>query len=151
MKVEFEEELKILEIELSRKNSMVLATSANDKVTARSISTIYDSGFIYFQTDSSMEKYQQILINDNVALSVDFLQLEGKAADIGKWNDFPELLKKYIVKHKKSYDTYKTLPTEIVMKIQIKKIKKWNYINSAPLEIILFPLERRVTRCKYVC
>lgn len=120
----FKKELKNIEDELSQKSSMVLATSAYDKVTARSVSTIFDSGFIYFQTDNNMKKYNQIKTNKNVELSIYFLQIEGTASDIGTWDQNPELLKLYITKYKNSYETYKNISTEIVIKIKNKKIKK---------------------------
>ena len=63
--------------ELAEKKGMVLATCAENRVTARNMSVIFLDGKIYFQTDSKMEKARQIEANENVALCVDNFQIVG--------------------------------------------------------------------------
>jgi len=68
MQLDFDNEVTELAIELSKYPVGILATSYLDKVTARSISIIAIGTKILFQTDSRMEKCQQIEKNNNVAI-----------------------------------------------------------------------------------
>lgn len=133
----FEIEYELIEKELKKSGIIVLATSTNDKVTARSMCTLYHQGFIYFQTSSHLEKYKQIKANSNVALTTGYIQIEGKASIIGRWEDHPELCKEYCKKHLKSYDTYKHLPTQEVVKVKIERVKNWRYLDGVPYMIDL--------------
>ncbi len=151
METDFDIEFKAIEKELTNSDVMVLATSAENRVTARSMSTIYDSGFIYLQTDRKMLKYKQIEENCNVALSVGFLQLEGKAVDIGGWNNNSHLLELYKAKHNSSYEKYKNLKSETVIRIEINYIKKWRYVSGVPFELIIKPLEKSLIQEEYIC
>lgn len=143
-------EIKKIENELNSKGVMVLATSSKDLVTARSVSTIYSNGSVYFQTDNRMEKYQQISQNHHVALTVGFLQMEGIAFDIGKWDDNPDLRDLYKSKHLDSYNKYKVLDSEIVIEVKLKKIKKWEYINKEPFEIVFELDKKQYTKTNYL-
>lgn len=82
-KTEFSNLLK----EISDKYTMVLATSDENIVTARNITTMLINDRIYFQTDSRMEKVKQIIKNPHVALCVENIQILGKAKLLGSWNE----------------------------------------------------------------
>lgn len=62
---------------------LVIATSANNKVTARTVTVIPYNKKLYFPTWNNTIKYSQIKENNNVALSVDAIQLTGTAVDVG--------------------------------------------------------------------
>ena len=47
---------------------LVLATSLNNKVSARTMSFVILEGSLYFQTDKEMRKYQDIKGNPNLSL-----------------------------------------------------------------------------------
>jgi general stress protein 26 len=98
------------------------------------MSHVNDGMTIYFQTGSSYLKSQQIRINPNVAISVGGYDLEGKATLLGhpldaENNLFAELYKK---KHPQSADMWTTYPEEIVVKVDIKMVRKWLYIDGKP-------------------
>lgn len=112
---------------ISKFKNMVLATSYQDKVTARSVSTIVVDSKIYFQTANNMEKYYQIQKNCNVALTKGFYQIEGTAKAIGGWQDHPLLAANYKLIHQSSYDNYGLLPVEEVIEVSITNIKLWQY------------------------
>lgn len=57
----------------------VLATSYENKVTARNMSYVIINKKIYFQTDKTFLKHYQMVKNPNVALCVDNIQIEGVA------------------------------------------------------------------------
>ena len=58
---------------------LILATSANDRVTARSMSCVNIGLNIYFQTDKRFIKFDQIKQNPQVALCAGNVQIEGMA------------------------------------------------------------------------
>ena len=62
---------------------IVLATSHQDRVTARKMSFLIMNGIFYFQTDKTFRKYQDIQDNENVALCLDNIQIEGICKEIG--------------------------------------------------------------------
>lgn len=63
--------------------TMVLSTSENDIVSSRMMSVVQIDGIFYFQTDVTFRKYHQILTNNNVALCIDNIQIEGICKELG--------------------------------------------------------------------
>jgi len=91
---------------------MVLATSNDDKVTARMMSCVIIENAIYFQTDKTSEKFMQMTANPNVALCTDNIQIEGTAAPLGhtlssECKFFAQAYKKH---HKGSFKRYSSMP-----------------------------------------
>lgn len=145
----YKKEWALLESELNEKSVMVLATSFGGRVTARSISVIYNEGFIYFQTDRNMEKCCQLEKNPLVALTTGALQIEGVASVTGVWDDHPELMALFIEKHRNSYETYKNVPTEVVIKVKISRVKKWTYMEGEPWELEILTEKEQALYRKY--
>ena len=129
---ECEIEKKKIFNDLSSKTIMVLATSSNDIVTARSVSIFIHNEKIYFQTGNNMEKMIQIKKNRNIALCCDNYQLQGKAKNLGNWDINKDLLPFYIAKHESSYKLYGKMKEQIVVEVEIEKVKRWDYINQKP-------------------
>jgi general stress protein 26 len=67
--------------------TMVLATSANDRVLARTVLVAADGVDLYCFTWEQSRKCEQIRRNPRVALGVDTLQLEGRAELLGPLSD----------------------------------------------------------------
>lgn len=132
--------MKVLEFrkkffkELETKDHMVLATSANDRVTARNVSTIFMNGKIYFQTDVEFFKYNQITQNSNVALCESDLQIEGIAKAVGHplEEHNKDFLKLFSKKQISSFEQYTYLPNEVVIEVTPKLIEMWAYENNRP-------------------
>ena len=102
---------------LDNNKHIVLATSYNDLVTARTISYVMINEKLYFQTLKTYEKVYQITHNNKVALCIDNLQIEGLAKIVGhpfdnKNNLFLELYKE---KHNSAYQKYSSLADEVVI------------------------------------
>lgn len=113
---------------------MVLATSADNRTTARMMSCIILDNHIFCQTDKEFQKTKQIEINPLVALCADNVQIEGKATLMGSPQDacnkeFTEAFKHYF---KGSYDTYSNLANEIVIEISPILITTYYYENGKP-------------------
>ena len=118
---------------------MTLATCSQDRVTARSISIINEGLTIYFQTDSQFLKYQQISQNQNVALSMDNLQIEGRAHIMGHPYDHENhhFLEEYKKQHELSFLKYSHLDTERVIKVKPLLMTLWKYYDNHPCREIL--------------
>lgn len=124
---------------LSDKKIMVLATSYEDRVTARSMSCIIINKRIYFQTDKTFLKYRQMAKNHNVALCVDNIQIEGIAKI--KHHPFAEENKEFIdvfkEKYKGSYENYSHMNNEVAVEIEPTFITLWKYENTEPFRDFL--------------
>jgi uncharacterized pyridoxamine 5'-phosphate oxidase family protein len=111
---------------------MVLATSYQDKVTARSMSCIIINRKIYCQTDKTFLKHNQMVKNPNVALCLDNIQIEGVAKI--KQHPFAEENKGFIdifkEKYKGSYENYSHMNNEVVVEIDPTFITLWTYENT---------------------
>ena len=129
---DYMKELDKLYNELAKEKVMVLATSAGNRVTARNMSVVCVNGSIYFQTDSNMTKIRQIKKNNNVALCVGNIQIEGKAELIKSWDDIPDILEEYKKYHEDAYEKYKVVAAEVIVKVLPKFVEKWEYINGKP-------------------
>lgn len=124
---------------LGDKSILVLATSYENRVTARSMCCIVINKKIYFQTDKTFLKYEQIINNPNVALCVDSIQIEGVAKvqahpfheeNEGFINVFKE-------KHRGSYENYSHMKNEVVVEVKPSLITLWKYENGQPFREIL--------------
>lgn len=117
----------------------VLATSLNDRPTARMMSCIIINNAIYFQTDKQFTKYEQISQNSTVALCIDNIQIEGIAQECGHPleetnQQFAKLFEKY---YSSSFRMYTHLPNEVVFKVRPTKITLWEYENGKPYRIFI--------------
>jgi general stress protein 26 len=145
--LEYHKEFENFITELKAIKIMVLATSAEDRVTARSVSVVAIKDCIYFQTDVTMVKARQIRMNQRVALCSGNLQIEGQAEIIGPWINNKEILEEYKKEHYNAYEKYKHWSTEVVIKIQPNKIKKWEYIDEKPY-IYELDINKKTVRLK---
>lgn len=114
---------------LEKAKLIVLATSADNQVTARTMSCVNDGLTIYCQTGGTSTKYGQITRNANVALCIGNMQIEGTASIIGhpfsEENErFVDLYKK---RHARSFKLYSHLQDEVVIKIKPTKVTLWKY------------------------
>jgi uncharacterized pyridoxamine 5'-phosphate oxidase family protein len=134
MSDEFQKESEKFFKSLGASKLMVLATSENDRVTARMMSCVIIDRNIYFQTDKKFDKYAQIIANPNIALCIDNIQIEGTASFLGhplsdENKFFAEVYKRH---HKGSFDRYSSLPDNVLVKVVPSKITLWKYnLNQA--------------------
>lgn len=127
-KVKLEEVFRQLGIS----NTMVLATSLNNRVSARMMSFIIKDEKFYFQTDNAFHKYDDISKNANVALCKDNIQIEGICKEIGKPMEIDWFQKMYSKYHLSSFNAYSGLENTRVFEITPVFIQRWNYINGNP-------------------
>lgn len=119
---------------LETEKTLVLATCADNNVTIRPMSHINIGLSIFFQTGSNSEKIRQIRKNPLVALCVGTYQIEGYSTVLGhplvKENSF--FAQKYKEKHPGSFERYSSYEDEIVVKVDMRRVKQWRYIDSEP-------------------
>ncbi|SHH90234.1 Inorganic pyrophosphatase [Caloranaerobacter azorensis DSM 13643] len=133
-------------LELVRaKKFIVLAISKDNRVTARSISCVVIDSKIYFQTDRTFLKYEQIKSNPNVALCVDNFQIEGYAKIKG--HPFAEENKNFIEVfreiHSGSFNAYSHMENEVVIEVDPKFVTVWKYEDGQPfMEFLDFRNEK---------
>lgn len=139
MEISYNELLEETIEALSKYKIWVLATSANDHVTARSMSIVNDGLTIYFQTHTSFIKYHQIEQNKHVALCHKNIQIEGEA--IIRGNGFngrnDTFLTLYQRDHAGSYRRYSKLEGQVVIEVVPKRVTYWKYIDDIPYKDIL--------------
>ena len=135
--VDFLEQFTKVLARLEQQGICTLATSANNKTTARSISVVVYNGKIALQTSEKMEKFQQITQNENVALCYDNIQITGMA----KIKEHPfqekEFIEKFKKKHFNSFKTYSGMKSERVIEITPLEIKCWLYFEKEPYVMTL--------------
>jgi uncharacterized pyridoxamine 5'-phosphate oxidase family protein len=124
---------------LRNKHIVVLATSSSNRVTARSVSCVVLNSKIYFQTDKTFLKCEQIIENPNVALCIDNIQIEGNA--MIKGHPFDKENKAFIEEFKKvhngSFNAYSHMENEVVVEIEPVSVTLWKYEEGKPLRDFL--------------
>jgi general stress protein 26 len=137
---------------IDRNRTMVLATCADARVTARMMSVIHDGLTLYFQTGQDSTKYQQMAANPQVALCIGNLAIEGRAALRGhplapESRFFAETYRRL---HRGSYDTYSALPSNRMVEVQPILVTLWKYdADGKPFRDFLDVAERRAWREVY--
>lgn len=111
---------------------MVLSTSENNRVSSRMMSVVQIGGEFYFQTDITMKKYHQISVNNNVALCIDNIQIEGECTEIGSPLNNSLFCDVFQECFKGSYDAYSALKNERLFVVKPLYIERWIYKDGVP-------------------
>ncbi|MDE6974861.1 MAG: pyridoxamine 5'-phosphate oxidase family protein [Lachnospiraceae bacterium] len=128
----FEEEYLKFWQEFGRSKKMVLSTSLNDIVTSRTMSIINLNNILYFQTDHTFRKYDQLKNNTHVALCIDNIQIEGSCNEIGKPIENEDFCNAYRECFTSSFNRYTMLNNERLFAVIPTFIERWVYINNFP-------------------
>lgn len=117
----------------SENRGMILATSLDDRVTARHISFVNDDLDIYFTSWDHNRKVIQMKGNPNVALSLFNVQIEGKAEVLS--SVFEEKYKKISDLFRSKFgemwlDRFSHIKELILVKVTPKKIVKFETIHK---------------------
>ncbi|MHA1504934.1 MAG: pyridoxamine 5'-phosphate oxidase family protein [Candidatus Heimdallarchaeota archaeon] len=119
--------------ELDENNEIVLSTSLANRVTSRTVSYANDVLVIYFTSWEHNKKILQINANPKVALTLNRIQIEGKAEILGivTESDYEEIKAIFRKKYSEKYiDTFFTKPEMILVKIIPTSIVKFININK---------------------
>jgi uncharacterized pyridoxamine 5'-phosphate oxidase family protein len=115
---------------LAKAETIIFATSSNDRVTARTMCHVNDGTDIYFGTSRTSLKYAQLTANPNVALATGSLQIEATAVDCGHPDENPDYKRIYVAKFPHLGGLYESTPDDVVIKCVPKKIVVYRYING---------------------
>jgi general stress protein 26 len=123
-----EEKIRFLE----GHHTIVLATSHDGKVSARTVTYATEGLDFYFMSWDHHEKILQIRENPNVALARDNISIKGIAEILGKpleeeSRKDAEVTKK---KHPKEFDIFCRTPGMIMVKVTPTYIKSWVRIDN---------------------
>jgi len=130
---------------LKTAETVVLATSADGKVTARTLNPLCDRTTIYFGTNRTSTKCAQIIKNPQVALVVEGMQIEARAELCGNPADDPEYSALYAAKYPELVGVYPPNEDDVVVKCVPTKIALFKYIDGAAWDVLL-PDEKRAYR-----
>ena len=143
----FQEKLSGFLSEFGRGRKMVLSTTENGRVSSRMMSVVRIGGEFYFQTDLNMRKYRQLSANQNAALCIDNIQIEGTAEEAGRPMNNEAFRSLFVKCFKGSYDAYTSLKNERLFIVRPRFIERWLYINGEPY-IETFDLISEQYRCE---
>lgn len=131
----FKKNLDELFKRFSERKTMVLSTSKQDRVTARSVSVIIHDQKFYLQTDSNSLKYEQLTDNPHVALTFENMQIEGLAKDIGKPDEHAFFVEKYQKYFPDRFARYSSLEVERLVEVEPTHISLWQYEDGEPVQV----------------
>lgn len=145
----YSELLHEIEEKLRKEDTIVLATSAKDKVTARLMCHINYGATVLFGTSRKSQKVDQIEHNPNIALAIGNLKMEAVAELYGHPKSHPTFRTDYIRKFPHLEKVYKSSPDDVLVIARPRKIALFKYIDG-PCEDVLLPEEERAYRIKLV-
>lgn len=143
----FEEEFLKFWQEFGRSKKMVLSTSFHDIVTSRTMSIINLNNTLYFQTDNTFRKYDQLKNNTHVALCIDNIQIEGLCNEIGSPIENEDFCNAYRECFANSFHRYTLLKNERLFAVIPTFIERWVYRNDFPY-MQIFDIKNRKYKLK---
>lgn len=133
---------------LTSEKSIVLSTSSDNKVTARTMSHVNEGLEIMLQTDEKSEKALQMKKNPNVAFAISNMQIEATVT-FSKHpleKDNYRFIELYNQKFPQYLEKYTNLPDEVLLRFHPIKITFYKYINGEPCKDILDILNQKAYR-----
>ena len=120
---------------LEREATLTLATCADNRVTIRPMSHVNEGLTVFFQTGPRYLKTRQIKANPNVAMSVGTYEIEGIAEIVGHPMDDANqfFIEKYRTKHPNYAERWSTLPSQVLVRVEISLVRQWRYIDGKPV------------------
>lgn len=112
---------------LENSKAIVLATCSNNRVTAREVYFASNNFNIYFLTSKAYDKYKQIEKNNNVALCLGNIQMEGTAIIKGH-PKLPENETETAIclnKSKKEFEHFMKYKNTILIEVVVNRMELW--------------------------
>lgn len=149
MELTFPEALEKAKTTLMKIKNWVLATSLNNRVSARTISVIVIGQNIYFQTEMASTKYRVMAKNPQIALCNGNCSIEGTAVIRGHPAEEKnkEFIRLYRSAHPKAFHEYTGLEKEAVIEIRPQIVKYWEYDADHDPWYIVIDLIRKKVEC----
>jgi len=122
---------------IKKEQEILLSTSANDRVTMRTVSPVYYQDAILIFTSPESLKYQQLKANPNCCIAVNSYIIEAKAAFLGHTmlEENTSLRNVYSQKYNDAFDEGIEFGGRAAEFILLKPInvKGWNFENNIPI------------------
>ena len=131
--------------QLEMAKEIVLATSADDRVTARMMAHVNEGLTLLTATSKHSQKVAQMRQNPNIALAVGNLKMEATAELFGHPDGHPTFLAAYAKKFPLYAKLYRSNPEDVLMIAHPKKISLYRYVGK-PCEDVLLPEEKKAYR-----
>ena len=132
---EFIKELANLGSEELHSERGILATSKDDRVTARRMRLLSDGLTLYGWTNRYTRKSEQIMANPKVSVVVEYIQIDGVGSVKGHPTDEPEFLeiirKKLPHRYESLLKRWRPKSDRVVIKIMPKRIALSKYADPA--------------------
>ncbi len=149
--IDFRQAMEYVWNKVEKKKIAVLSTAAHNRVTSRAMSFIRLGDDLYFQSDERNLKIRQIQKNRNVAVCLDNIQMEAEA-EIRGHSSLPvnhDFVAKFKQEHPGSYEAYTEGKHQVVIRLIIKLITLWKYLDGSPYREFVFPEQQRAERERY--
>lgn len=133
LELDFNELKKEIIKELDENKEIVLSTSLENRVTSRIVSYANDMLYVYFLSWEHNKKIHQIKGNPNIALSLNRIQIEGKAKILSNVTENDNEHIKTIFRKKisdRAINTFFSVPEMVIVKITPKSIIKFCNIDK---------------------
>lgn len=121
----FDEAYRRFWMDLGESRTRALSTSLHDLVTSRMMSIVVLEGRLFFQTDRTFRKYEQIKGNAHVALCADNFQIEGECKEVGRPVENPDFCRAYEKYFHSSFQRYSGLENERLFAVTPTFIERW--------------------------
>lgn len=112
---------------------MALATSDEAGPSVRMMSLVLLEGKLYFQTDCTMRKAQQLREIPRAAVCVDNLQIEGACVGMGRPMEHAAFRKAYAEAYPSSFEMYSGLADERLYELRPEWVQRWSYEGGRPV------------------
>ena len=151
VKTSFEELKKEAKEFLDNNPILVLATSGDGRVTARSMLCVHQGLTVLFETDINTTKLKQMRANPNVALCAKRVQIEGTATIRAhpldpSCRDFAELYKS---KNPRSFNNHAHHKNQIVVEVEPHLFTFWRSVNDYRYTDVLYLKENRYEQVQF--
>lgn len=115
---------------LTQNKDITLATSYDDRVTARTISFVNKELDIYFMSWEHNKKITQLSKNPKVALTLNNIQIEGVAEVLGSPSSFQEIGDIFRAKFSdRWFETFSKIEEMVLVRVEVKHIVRFENIN----------------------
>ena len=125
-----------IEKKLRSEKSMILATCADDKVTARMVSHINDGLTVLFSTNRNSQKAEQMRRNANIALAIDNMNIEAAAELFGHPGGHVFFQRAYPKKFPLFAKLYPDTPEDMLVIARPVKITLFKYSKGACWDVL---------------
>ena len=127
----------------------VLATGAEGRVSARTMSFVVIDRALYFQTDHTFRKARDIAANPNVAVCADNVQIEGTCRMIGAPADNEAFCRAFKEAYPSSFEAYSDRSVERLYAVEPAFIQRWVYRGDEPVIERYYCDRQRYTETAY--